>query len=154
MCTTCACNDTQRSLLITSKTNKFKKKAITPSFNSPNSYTYSIKNRKPNQSTDILLQQNWEILSKNLWSKKKSVHLNLDSIFSIEFHADLIAVDNLGLDGVLNLTLNVTVSWNNSYLRWDEKRKNCDVTTKSCNHFINQTEKYDCDMEFCPSCTG
>ena len=56
---------------------------------------------------------------------------------------DLISVGDLSHEGILSITVTVTVSWVNNRLRWDENRTDCNKTTVSCRTFIDRTEQYD-----------
>ena len=73
---------------------------------------------------------------------------SVDEHINLQFQMDLIAVEDLGLDGILNLTLNMTITWSDDRIRWDEKRSGCRHTSDSCKKFNERTMRFGCPLFF------
>ena len=68
---------------------------------------------------------------------------NRKDLRNLLFNMDLLSVGDLGHDGVLHVTVRVTVSWTNNDLRWDEDRPGCLSSTPACQLFLKRTKDFE-----------
>ena len=50
----------------------------------------------------------------------------------IMFGMNLLSVNDLGRDGVLRISVRMNTTIVDDQLRWDENRRNCNISTKVC----------------------